>query len=318
MDAPPDTTSQQRGVVTRIVIGYDMSAEADRAADLVARTTWPTGSLVRLVTSSSGIGEERSSFSGRESKLHAADVRAALAAAQERVTTLLAGVGLVADAVTVGGKPARAVVDHARTFGADLIVVGAQRRSSLASALLGSVSMDIAASAPCPVLIVRVEALERVVLATDGSPAAAAAVDVVASWPLFANAELRVVGVAAPPSRYVAAVLDEVDDREAEELAATRERTGAVVDATVERLAAEGRRVVGDIRTGDAASEIVAASDDWPADLVVLGSSDGSFVRRLVLGSVARNVAQAVNASVLVVRAPPDRRPAAAAAGEPR
>ena len=292
--------------MTRIVIAYDLSVEADGAVDVVARATWPAGTVVRLVTSSSGLGGERSAFTGRESKLHAADVRAALASARERVMTRLAGAGLVAEAVTVGGKPARAIVDDARTYGADLIVVGARKPSSFASALVGSASMEIAGSAPCPVLIARVESLERVVLATDGSPAADPAVDLVASWPLFAGTELRVVGVASPPSRYVGAVLSggEVEDLEAEELARGREESAAIVSAAVDRLAARGHRVVGHVRTGDAAAEIAAAAADWPADLVVLGSSGGSFVRRLILGSVALSVAQSVNASVLVVRSP--------------
>ena len=294
--------------MTRIVVAYDISAEADRAVDVVARSTWSAGTVVRLVTSWSGIGNERSSFTGRESKLHAKDVRTALTSAHERAIAQLVAAGLVAEVDTVGGKPARAVIEDARTWGADLIVVGGRRRSSIASALLGSVSAEIAGSAPCPVLVVRVASLERVILATDGAPAADAAVDIVASWPMFASAEVHVVGVAPPPSRYVAAVLsgDEIDQRHAEEAADARAASAAVVNAAVDRLVSHARRVVGDVRTGDAADEIAAAADDWPADLVVLGSSGGSFVRRVILGSVARSVAHAVHASVLIVR-PPER-----------
>ena len=187
--------------MTRIVVGDDMAAEADRAVDVVAGATWPPGTIVRLVTSSAGMSDERSSFTGRESKLHAEGARGALASAHQHATTRLAAAGLRAEAVTVGGKPARAVVDEAGAFGADLIVVGGRRRSSISAALLGSVSAEIAGSAPCSVLIVRVTSLERVILATDGSPAAEAAVDLVASWPMFERVELRVVGVAPRPSR---------------------------------------------------------------------------------------------------------------------
>ena len=293
--------------MTRIVIAYDLSVEADRAVDVVARAAWPAQIVARVVTSTTGIGEGRSSFSGRESKLRSEDSQSAVAAAHQHATTRLAAAGLSAHAEVVGGKPARAIVNEAKTFGADLIVVGARTRSSIASALLGSVSTEISESAPCPILIVRVESLERVVVAIDGSPAAAGAVDVVTSWPLFASASLRVLAVAPPPSRYVDAVLsgDGLDERHAEELADSHVVAGGLVDATVERLAGHGRRATGEVRTGDAADEIVLAANDWPADLVVLGSSGGSFMRRVILGSVARTVAHGVHSSVLIVRPRP-------------
>ena len=294
--------------MTRIVVGYDMSVEAERALDVVAGATWPAGTIVRLVTGSRGLANERSSFTGEESKRHAKAVRTVLATAHQRATTRLAVAGIAGEAVTLGGKPARAIVDDARTFGAELIVVGAPARSPILSALLGSVSNEIAQSAPCPVLIVRVASLERVILAADGSPAADAAVDVVASWPLFANAEIRVVVVAAPPSRYVDGVLsaDEIEERHAAELEHGQADATSVIHATVDSLAGHGNRVTGEIRTGNAADEVVAAANGWPADLVVVGSPGGSFVRRVILGSVAQTVAHEVHASVLIVRPRPD------------
>jgi nucleotide-binding universal stress UspA family protein len=53
---------------------------------------------------------------------------------------------------------------------------------------------------------------------------------------------------------------------------------------------------------GDAAAEIVEEASSWPADLVVLGSRGLTGLTRIVLGSVARNVLQGSQSSVLVVR----------------
>ena len=52
------------------------------------------------------------------------------------------------------GLPAAELEAVARQEGADLIVVGSSGRSTLASALLGSVATSLARSAPCPVVVV--------------------------------------------------------------------------------------------------------------------------------------------------------------------
>ena len=59
------------------------------------------------------------------------------------------------------------------------------------------------------------------------------------------------------------------------------------------------------MRVGDAAAEIVEEASAWPADLVVLGSRGLTGLSRFVLGSVARNVLQSTEGSVLIVHAAP-------------
>lgn len=65
-----------------------------------------------------------------------------------------------ADAVRVEvhspvGRPASTVVDLAQTLDVDLIVVGANRGGALVRHLLGSVSYEVATTAPCSVLVAR-------------------------------------------------------------------------------------------------------------------------------------------------------------------
>ncbi len=56
------------------------------------------------------------------------------------------------------GDPAEALVAAAK--GADHLVVGARGRSPFMGALLGLVSLRCAASAPCPVTLVKLQAEE--------------------------------------------------------------------------------------------------------------------------------------------------------------
>ncbi len=70
------------------------------------------------------------------------------------------------------------------------------------------------------------------------------------------------------------------------------------------RLRDAGRVIDTEVRNGDAAGEIVAVAEQRGADLIVLGSRGRTGLRRLLLGSVARNVVSGSTASVLIVRDP--------------
>jgi len=55
-----------------------------------------------------------------------------------------------------GNEPARDIVEAAREFDGELIVIGLRQRSTAGKFLLGSNAHDILMDAPCPVLTVRV------------------------------------------------------------------------------------------------------------------------------------------------------------------
>jgi nucleotide-binding universal stress UspA family protein len=63
--------------------------------------------------------------------------------------------GISAEAITLEGDPEVAITDYARTWGADLIVVGSRDRSRVERFLLGSVSQSVVKHAPCSVLLVK-------------------------------------------------------------------------------------------------------------------------------------------------------------------
>ena len=62
--------------------------------------------------------------------------------------------GISATGHTLTGPAPQAVIDHARSAHADLIVVGTRGLGALAHTLLGSVAEKIVRHAPCPVLVV--------------------------------------------------------------------------------------------------------------------------------------------------------------------
>jgi nucleotide-binding universal stress UspA family protein len=78
--------------------------------------------------------------------------------AEKRLDALLPpehGTRSAATGTVVFGSPAKAIVDHAQTASADLIVMGTHGRSGMAHLLLGSVAERVVRTAPCPVMTVR-------------------------------------------------------------------------------------------------------------------------------------------------------------------
>ena len=66
------------------------------------------------------------------------------------------------------GSPARAIVNYARDYAINLIVMGTHGRSGFAHLLLGSVTERVVRTAECPVLTIRETAAALASLNTEG------------------------------------------------------------------------------------------------------------------------------------------------------
>jgi nucleotide-binding universal stress UspA family protein len=67
----------------------------------------------------------------------------------------LKGFGLAAEGVVLEGSPGKLIVNEAKEWPADLIVVGAHGLTGLESLLMGNVARYVVDHAPCSVEVVR-------------------------------------------------------------------------------------------------------------------------------------------------------------------
>lgn len=189
---------------------------------------------------------------------------------------------------------------------ADLVIVGSRGHGAIESMLLGSVSAEVVDHATVPVLVARKSTLGRIVLAWDGSDSARGAAEAVRTWPVFRGASVRVVSVADLEipwwTGFPATGSPEIVPMYVEAAEASRTTHAELARAMAERLREAGLEATGETPEGDAATAIVKAAGE--ADLVVVGSHGWAGLRRLFLGSVARNVLHHAPCSVLVVRGP--------------
>ncbi len=292
-------------MTSRVLVATDGSSSARTALELVRAFAWPAGTTLRLVHVVSPLpalvqwGPARRRLDGLGDPL-----RASLAETAEHL--LRADIELQIDVLS-DGEPADRIVRDAREFRADLIVTGSRGHGAIATMLLGSVAAAVVDHAPCPVLVARRPSCARIVLAEDGSPGAFEARRLLATWPTFHGAQLRVVSVAHVSSPLLSGiapmVLEEARRAREELLVETRSAYGRLASESAEQLRIAGLRAESEVRTGDVAAEILASARGMDADLIAMGSRGHGAMTRLLLGSVARNVLTHATCSVLIARA---------------
>lgn len=293
----------------RILLAYDSSSGAAEAANLVSRLALPPSSVVRVVSVIEPFIVNPTPWTGGVAS-YSPEILAQVQAYHEDeiadVIQRLSEPDRTVEGTVLHGRPASVIVEEAREFAADLVVVGSRGRGSIAALVLGSISSEVVDHAPCPVLVARRSGLSRVVLATDGSPTAAAAEALLARWPVFAGLPIRVVSVADVPPPWQTGIAPtmylQVVDAYAQDLDRAKAEHERIAAESASRLGSAGRDATAEVRCGDAATEILDVVGEWSADLVVLGSRGRTGMTRLLLGSVARNLVHSSSASILVVR----------------
>jgi nucleotide-binding universal stress UspA family protein len=290
-----------------VLLALDGSATADIACWAVASLPWPSGSVIRVL----GVFDREVASSTVSSEL-ASGTNAADSWAIERVveaaSTSLQKRNLASHATVVSGRPATVIVEQAREFRADVVVVGSRGRGPFASLLLGSVSAEVVDHAPCPVLVVRAPLDGPALVAVDGSTSADAAVTYLVANQILNDRPIDVVSVTRPPGHesawHVAGVsvgaLEALDERRKLERCEL-ERAAARAAA---RLRAAGYRARWSIAKGHAPKQIINTAAGLGCGLIVMGSRGMTGLKRILVGSVARAVLLHSTASVLIVREP--------------
>ncbi|MEW6732693.1 MAG: universal stress protein [Acidobacteriota bacterium] len=137
----------------------------------------------------------------------------------------------------------------------------------------------------------------KVLIATEGSPCSQAAVRVVAERPWPEGSEFRVLTVIERPLIYGTVM---ATDQIADDIRCASKRVAIDAVAALQELE---RKASHTIRPGSTDEEIINEAKDWGADLIFVGTHSRHGLSRLLLGSVARNIALNAPCSVEIVQA---------------
>ena len=153
----------QQPPARRIVCGVDGSEQARHAASAALRLAERMGAQLTLVhvTPTRTVVPVDSFPMGVDPSTYPRSRELAVSEAEAAFDSLSADVAVASVEREVRlGEPALVLAQVAADFGAELIVVGSRGRGAWRSAVLGSVSSDVARLAPCPVMIVPERAAE--------------------------------------------------------------------------------------------------------------------------------------------------------------
>ena len=236
-----------------------------------------------------------------EAKAYFKELKERLPARDARVT------GLIRE-----GYPADVILHVAKEERATLIAMGTHGRTGIARWAWGSVAEDVLRRADVPVLLTRSDRSEgagwipaspeeapfrRLLVPTDGSEAAAAALPVAAAVAREFGAEIVALHVVPEHAELVMGHTAVLDAPPSPELGRR------IAAEFVAPLTDEGLKTRAEGVAGDAGEKILETAARDGADLIVMGTHGRSGLARLGLGSVTERVLRGATVPMLVVRA---------------
>ncbi|MHB8069243.1 MAG: universal stress protein [Desulfobaccales bacterium] len=274
----------------RVLVAVDGSASSLHALQESFKLT---GSWVTVVTVAPFYeGDLRLVGTPQPQALMTEPCNTALETAQEMADAA----GALIQTVCAAGEPYERLVDLAESGNRDLIVMGAKGHSFIERALLGSVTRRVIGYTQRDVLVVPSQAevaWQKILLATDASPASEAAVARALDLAQDYGGELQVVAVMKfPPQIYV----------EPPVTAAWRERLRACVERITAQAQSRNLAATGSVLEGTPYKAIVDLAQREKARLIVMGAHGRTGLKRLLMGSVTERVIGHAPCPVLVVK----------------
>lgn len=220
--------------------------------------------------------------------------------------------GIDAVVAVVAARPAEEIVRHAERMDVDVVALATHGRSGIQAWAHGSVADAVLHTTRTPLLLVRPgdqwaaapHDIERVIVPLDGSWEAETALAVAESIAgeglplvLMRCVEPLSIGFVADPSGIPYVGMQSI-------ITAMMQDARDYLEEVAERLRKRGMAVTTEVSVGAAASGIAAYARCSPGSVVVLASHARAGWRRVVLGSVARRVAQIVPTPVVVCPLP--------------
>jgi len=309
----------------KILLVVDGSSYSDMATQMLKALRLPSSTEVTVMT----VVPEHTFLGGITlSKLKDASAKKeaqqqkALDILQDAVRSLSAS-RLKVESLVYWGNPTKEILNMIEESGSSLVVMGAKGLTDPLAFRLGSVAQTVMRHASASVLLVREKsattnqalptkkktpAIDRVLLATDGSKYSDMVTQLLLNLPL--PRQSQVIVVTALQSHLAAWVKTPTLDFQTNHeilarLQAAEESEARKITAKAEiQFQTKGYKTASVVIRGGAAESILATAKEYKPDIIALGSRGLGGITSLLLGSVAERVARYANCSVLIGRTP--------------
>ena len=283
---------------SKIIVGYDGSAQADDALALGKLIAGATGASLTAVT----VLQFDPQWGGRD--IHFQDLDAELT---EKLEQAAQSAGAGAETVT-SSSPAHGLHDYAEQADADLVVLGSAQHGKAGQILAGSVATSLLHGSPCSVAVAPhgyagnpPDGIAEVTVGYDGSDEARIALAEAIELARASGAPVKVVAVAEPSPVVIGKGAGATQGRS--------ELNKAIHETMRERLdealssAPDDVRLEGTLVDGHPAESLaqIAVED---GGVLVLGSRAYGPLRRVLLGSVSTKLVRTAPCPVVVYPRP--------------
>jgi nucleotide-binding universal stress UspA family protein len=156
--------TEHKEKIMKIVLAVDGSQYSADAAEVVASRPWPKDTVIRVLSAVEELTPPAAEL-WYDAGGSLERTREELMTRAERLTVGVAeslrASGLTAETAVRYGDARSVIVDEAKEWDADLIVVGSHGYTGVVRWLLGSVAQSVVSHAPCSVEVVRKKRQEK-------------------------------------------------------------------------------------------------------------------------------------------------------------
>jgi len=218
-----------------------------------------------------------------------------------------ASAGVRATYDVVLGRTRTELAEAARSGGYDLMMLGTRQLGALKSFLMGSITLELLRTSPCPVWVVKPSDMpgpRRILVATDFSPVCYELFDRAAQIASLFGAKLDVVHVVATHRSHFlkfSSLSSEAQQQEQQERVAQSRES---LDELLLRPSAKGLASPPTLHLLEGSpSQIVREQvDALDIDLLALGTVGKPGVSGMVIGTTAQNILPSLSCSLLTMR----------------
>lgn len=288
----------------RILIALDGSAASDVSIQEAVSRPWPKNSEFTLISAVDPFFFVRSPLLLAEAKK---STEASLAESAQK----LKAAGWRTTTAVIVESPRHVIYKFAEDWKADLILLGSRGHSTIQRLLLGSTAQAVLRHAYCSVEIVRPPRSKsaagstamKILIPTDGSACAEHALQSIVTHPWPSGSQCKVISC----PEYPVMIGDYpffIQEHLTEIIKTSEDHARESIEKSISFLQASGLAVQTEVTEprDTPSNAILSASENWQADLIVIGCHGRRGFDRMILGSVSESVAMHAHCSVELVR----------------
>ena len=314
----------------KLLLAIDGSVHSASALEDVIERPWPESTVCKVITivepqnklldtvMVGGLGN----MAVRAQKALEDDMVVALNAALAQLKAKFGDANVSGDCTN--GNPKELIIQEAKTMGADMIIIGARGASANPDdTWLSGVARAVTLKAPCTVEVLQPDSTlsiekkqaqkldaadSRYLVAVSDEHNAQALVDAILSRPWHPRSEFQIISVIPSVSQLNhQKLLKNKDFQEYAEkmVAAARHEAERIVQAAAEKFKGKfaDDKISAHVLEGSPRNLILQVAQDWPADMIFLGShEEDKNVMEKLFGSTAAAVMWNAPCSVEVVK----------------